>query len=69
MAQRKEAVDKLCEVKDCNEQAIRSVSAKKVLKSGLVVPSERGNTHLCKDHYRELKKSTKEERKLQRIGW
>lgn len=69
MAQRKEAVDKLCDVKDCNEQAVRSVSAKKVVKSGLTIPSERGNTHLCKEHYKEFKKSTKEDRKLQRIGW
>jgi hypothetical protein len=69
MAQRKEAVDKICDIKNCNEQAVRSVSAKKVAKSGLVVPTERGHAHLCKDHYREFKKSTKEERKLQRMGW
>jgi hypothetical protein len=69
MAQRKEAVDKKCDVAGCEADAIRSVSAKKVSKSGLSIPSERGNTHLCKEHYREFKKSTKEDRKLQRIGW
>ena len=69
MAQRKEIIDRQCDVKDCSEQAVRSVSAKKVSKSGLEIPSERGNTHLCKDHYREFKKSTKEERKLKRVGW
>jgi hypothetical protein len=69
MAQRKEAIEKECEVTGCTQSAIRSVSSKKVSKSGLKIPSERGNVHLCKDHYREFKKSTKEDRKLQRIGW
>jgi hypothetical protein len=69
MAERKEVVDKPCEVTGCSQNAIRSVSAKKVQKSGLNIPSNTGNTHLCKDHYRELKRSTKEERKLKRVGW
>jgi hypothetical protein len=69
MAQRKEAVQKNCDVSGCSQDAVRSLSAKKVKKSGLDIPTDRGNTHLCKEHYREFKKSTKEERKLQRMGW
>ncbi|MGA1819767.1 MAG: hypothetical protein ACMUHU_02040 [Thermoplasmatota archaeon] len=69
MAQRKEAVDKQCEVSGCSEPAQRAVNAKKAKNSGLSISIERGNVHLCKEHYREFKKSTKEDRKLQRIGW
>jgi hypothetical protein len=45
------------------------VSAKKVSKSDLSIEASRGNVHLCKDHYRQFKKSTKEDRKLERLGW
>jgi hypothetical protein len=69
MAQRSQGVEKSCDVKGCSEPSIRSMSAKKVAKSGLDIPSERGNAHLCKEHYKEFKRSTKEERKLQRMGW
>jgi hypothetical protein len=70
MARKKEGDDKKdCDVKGCSLEAVRSISAKKVSKSGLNVPMSRGNAHLCKDHYKEYKKSSKEERKLQRMSW
>jgi len=69
MAERKAPVEKHCEVKGCNAPAVRSLSAKKASGAGLDVPSGRGNVHLCKEHYREMKKSTREERKLDRLGW
>lgn len=69
MASRKDNEKKECEVKGCSSEAARSVSAKKVAKSDLSVEAERGNIHLCKDHYKQFKKSTKEDRKLERLGW
>lgn len=69
MAQRKEPVEKTCDVSGCKEQAVRSVSIKKAKASGLSLEGDRGNVHLCREHYREFKKSTKEDRKLQRMGW
>jgi hypothetical protein len=70
MAQRKEGGGKKeCDVKGCNEEAVRSLSAKKIYKAGLDIPEGRGNAHLCKEHYKDYKKSTKEDRKLQRLGW
>ena len=69
MAQRKESVDKTCDVSGCKEPAVRSMSAKKIKNSGLSISSDRGNAHLCKEHYKDYKRSTKEDRKLQRLGW
>lgn len=70
MASRKGIEEKECDVKGCKETAQRSVSSKKVTKAGLsIAEGNRGNVHLCKEHYRELKKSTKGDRKLERLGW
>jgi len=61
--------EKNCEVEKCSQKAERSVNARKALKAGLAVKEERGNVHLCREHYRQFKKGTKEERKLERLGW
>lgn len=62
-------VERTCDVKNCSETAVRSVSAKKASRSGLMIEGERGNVHLCKEHYKEFKRATKEDRKLERLGW
>lgn len=51
--------EKVCDVEGCGETAERSVSNKKVEASGLLVPPGKGNVHLCKAHYREMKKRNK----------
>jgi hypothetical protein len=62
----------LCSVKGCQEPLKRSMSAKAVEKA---VPDMRfkvkdpKKVRLCKEHYKEYKKATKEERKLQRMSW
>jgi hypothetical protein len=61
--------EKTCEVSGCSQPALRAVNAKKASGAGLDVKVERGNVHLCKDHYRQFKKGTKEDRKLERLGW
>lgn len=69
MASKKDIEGKTCEVKGCSEPAHRSISIKKLSKSGLSLEGKTGNAHICKEHYKEYKKATKEERKLERIGW
>jgi hypothetical protein len=61
--------DRACEVDGCSQRAERSINGKKALKAGLAVKAERGNVHLCREHYRQFKKGTREERKLERLGW
>ena len=62
----------LCSVKDCREPMKRSMSGRAVMKA---LPDLRYKTkdprrvRLCKEHYKEYKKATKEERKLQRMAW
>lgn len=62
----------LCSVKGCQEPLKRSMSAKAVEKA---VPDMKfkvkdpKKVRLCKEHYKEYKKATKEERKLQRMSW
>jgi len=58
-----------CGVEGCSAQAERSVHGKKVEKSGLRLRSDPAkNVHLCRDHYREFKKKTKQDRLLDRLG-
>lgn len=62
----------LCSVKGCDEPYKRSLSAKSVMKA---LPDlkfkgkDPRKVRLCKEHYKDYKKATKEERKLERMGW
>lgn len=51
--------EKKCEVAGCGEAAERSISRKKVEATSLSVPEGHGNVHLCKKHYRDMKKEAK----------
>jgi hypothetical protein len=53
-----------CSVLGCGKEAKRSLSADKVKASGLKVGSER-RAYLCEGHYKEYKKKTKKERKIE----
>lgn len=62
----------ICEIKDCNNEVVRSISTKNLMKNlpKLKVDDEKKKrTHICKEHYKQFKKATKEERELQRLGW
>ncbi len=59
-----------CDIEGCKEEATRSVSRKKVDKAEMSVSGEvSGSVHLCKKHYKELKKKTKTDRTYERLGW
>ncbi|MCK4482022.1 hypothetical protein KAU55_02265 [Candidatus Bathyarchaeota archaeon] len=54
-----------CSVSACGKEAIRSISAEKVRSAGLKVGSGERRAYLCKEHYREYKKKTKKEKKVE----
>ncbi|MDR0779044.1 MAG: hypothetical protein LBE48_06390 [Methanomassiliicoccaceae archaeon] len=61
---------KTCDVSGCSKEAERSVSLKQVRSSSLSIrPECARSAHLCKDHYREFKKETKKDRKLEQLGY
>ena len=54
-----------CSVIGCDEQAVKSISAQRIPQS-LKVDVTRGRAYLCRRHYKENKKLTKEERRVER---
>ncbi|HEV8595932.1 MAG TPA: hypothetical protein VGR51_10440 [Thermoplasmata archaeon] len=61
-----------CSVSGCRNMGERSVAAKKYQGAlpGVTLSGEVGRrVHLCKDHYKEFRKKTKEERELDRLSW
>lgn len=70
MAERKSEVKaaEVCDVKGCGKPAERSVSGESAREAKLSVEEGLKRAHLCKDHYRQYKKSTKKDRKLDSLG-
>jgi hypothetical protein len=60
-----------CDVTNCDQDLKRAVSLKKLRKAlpSLKIDKEAKRVHLCKEHYKEFKKATKTERKLERLTW
>ncbi len=54
-----------CSVSGCSQDAVRSLSAEKVKKAGLKVTGEK-RAYLCKEHYKEYKKKTKKDKRLEK---
>ena len=54
-----------CSISGCEEPAVRSIAAAKVVAAGLKVETER-RAYLCKRHYRDYKKVTKKDRTLEK---
>ena len=53
----------------CDEPAIRSISAVEASKYFKLHAEPRGRVYLCKKHYKEYKKMSKEDRELERLRW
>jgi hypothetical protein len=65
---REEKPQDKCQVEGCAEDSERSISRKKVKEAmEWSLNGEDSNVHLCKKHYKEFKKATKEERKLEAL--
>jgi hypothetical protein len=60
-----------CSIQGCQQAAERSMSESKVsMASELVVESSSNKrVYLCKAHYKEWKKATKEDRNNERARW
>ena len=55
-----------CNVDGCQNEGARSLNTTKVENAGLRVTSAGKKTVLCKDHYKEWKKESKDDRDLER---
>jgi hypothetical protein len=54
-----------CSVSGCSKDAVRSISSSKVKSAGLNIGSSERRAYLCKEHYKEYKKKTKKEKKVE----
>jgi len=65
------AAGDLCGVQGCGKESRRSLSTKKVKEAlpDLKLIGEPRRIHLCKDHYRQFRKKTKQERENERATW
>jgi hypothetical protein len=57
-----------CSVQGCGEKAVRSVSAAKAQSAKLQVSDSR-HIYLCETHYKEFKKKTRKDQRLERMRW
>jgi hypothetical protein len=65
---REEVPGEKCDVSGCSEVAERSMSRKKVKDAmDWTLKGEDKRAKLCKTHYREFKKATKDDRKLESL--
>ena len=55
-----------CNVDGCSNEGARSLNSSKVEQAGLRLKSSGKKTVLCKEHYKEWKKETKDDRDLER---
>ena len=55
-----------CNVDGCDKEGARSLNTAKVENTGLHVSSVGKKSVLCKDHYKEWKKESKDDRDLER---
>ncbi len=60
----------ICEVSNCDNESTRSLSRKKVDKElNHSLTGSGSKVKICKEHYKEFKKATKKEKKLDSLGW
>jgi hypothetical protein len=58
-----------CIVPDCGAPAVRHLALAEARKAFDTLPEKGRRAPLCRAHYREWKKKTKEARKLDRLAW
>ena len=59
-----------CSVDKCEKPAERSISHELVTKSGLKLKKNKiKKAYLCKEHYKEYKKKSKQDREVQKWRW
>jgi len=63
-----EAPDR-CAVPGCGEEAVRHLALAEARRAFADLPEGGRRAPLCRAHYREWKKQTREARKLDRLAW
>jgi len=58
-----------CNVSGCSDDGVRSINSSKVENAGLELSSSGKKTVLCKTHYKEYKKESKDDRELERARY
>ena len=58
-----------CSVQGCDESAQRSMSGIKARMATDLLVNSNKRIYLCRTHYKEWKKSTKEDREIERARW
>ena len=58
-----------CHVSGCDDVGVRSINTAKIEDAGLRVSINSKKAALCKDHYKEWKKETKDNRDLERARY
>ncbi len=58
-----------CAVRGCGAESVRHLSLTEAKKGLPDLPDAGRRAPLCREHYKQWKKATKEDRKLQRLGW
>lgn len=66
---RGEEAAETCAVPQCGEEAARHLSLAEARKAFPQLPEKGRRAPLCRTHYKEWKKATKESRKLDRLTW
>lgn len=59
----------MCAVPGCGGESVRHLSLAEARKVFTSLPERGRRAPLCRDHYKEWKKRTKEARKLDRLTW
>lgn len=55
-----------CNISGCDKDGVRSLTTSKVVGTGLSILGSSKTTVLCKEHYKEWKKATKQDRDVER---
>lgn len=58
-----------CNVEGCDQDGARSLNTTKVENAGIRVTSSGKKSVLCKEHYKEYKKESKDDRDLERARY
>lgn len=58
-----------CDVEGCENEGARSLNSSKVENGGLRLKTNMKKAVLCKEHYKEWKKETKDDRDLERARY
>jgi hypothetical protein len=59
---------KMCQVSGCKEESVKTVPSSLAAKV-FSLSTDSTKVHLCRTHYKEYKKATKEERRIERADW